>query len=120
MNNLDTPVCELLGIDYPIVLAGMGGASTPELAAAVSNAGGLGVLGAATCQPETLRSWIRRTRELTNRPFGVDTLLPASVRQQSAAETAPGDIPLKSHQRLRGCLHDHPRAGAAGRVRRQR
>jgi len=118
MNNLDTPVCELLGIDYPIVLAGMGGASTPELAAAVSNAGGLGVLGAATCQPETLRSWIRRTRELTNRPFGVDTLLPASVRQQSAAETAPGDIPLKRHHDFAAAFMTthglEPPAGSAG------
>ncbi len=54
-----TRVCEILGIEYPIVLAGMGGASTPELAAAVSNAGGLGVLGAAGCGPKLLRDWIR-------------------------------------------------------------
>jgi NAD(P)H-dependent flavin oxidoreductase YrpB (nitropropane dioxygenase family) len=79
--SLHTRVCEILGIEYPIVLAGMGGASTPELAAAVSNAGGLGVLGAAGCGPKMLRDWIRRTRELTDKPFGVDTLLPASVRR---------------------------------------
>jgi len=83
---LHSPICELFGIEYPIVLAGMGGASTPELAAAVSNAGGLGVLGAAACQPEQLRDWIRRTREMTDKPFGVDTLLPASVRR--AAQVA--------------------------------
>ncbi|MGE0732741.1 MAG: NAD(P)H-dependent flavin oxidoreductase [Acidimicrobiia bacterium] len=76
---LRTPICDLFGIDYPIVLAGMGGASGPELAAAVSNAGGLGVLGAAACPPDELDEWIRRTRSLTDRPFGVDTLLPASV-----------------------------------------
>lgn len=86
--NLKTRVCEILEIEYPIVLAGMGGASGPELAAAVSNAGGLGVLGAAACGPKQLREWIRRTRELTDKPFGVDTLLPASVRR--AAETAHG------------------------------
>ncbi len=79
---LKTSICDLLNIEYPIVLAGMGGASTPELAAAVSNAGGLGVLGAAACGPSRLRDWIRRTRELTDKPFGVDTLLPASVRRQ--------------------------------------
>lgn len=79
---LRTRICDLLNIDYPIVLAGMGGASTPELAAAVSNAGGLGVLGAASCGPTRLRDWIKRTRELTDKPFGVDTLLPASVRRQ--------------------------------------
>lgn len=76
---LRTPICDLFEIDYPIVLAGMGGASGPELAAAVSNAGGLGVLGAAACPPDELDGWIRRTRMLTDRPFGVDTLLPASV-----------------------------------------
>jgi len=44
---LHTPLCDTLGIKYPILLAGMGGASTPELAAAVSNAGGVGILEAA-------------------------------------------------------------------------
>ena len=78
---LHTRVCALLGIETPILLAGMGRASTPELAAAVSNAGGLGVLGAASCGPNQLRAWIRRMRELTDRPLGVDTLLPASVRR---------------------------------------
>ena len=78
---LHSRVCDILGIDYPIVLAGMGGASGPELAAAVSNAGGLGVLGAAACGPKQLREWIQRTRALTDKPFGVDTLLPASVRR---------------------------------------
>ena len=80
---LHSRICDLLEIEVPIVLAGMGGASTPELAAAVSNAGGLGVLGAAACGPNRLRNWIERTRELTNKPFGVDTLLPASVRRGS-------------------------------------
>jgi NAD(P)H-dependent flavin oxidoreductase YrpB (nitropropane dioxygenase family) len=79
--NLHSRVCEILEIEKPIVLAGMGGASSPALAAAVSNAGGLGVLGAAGCGPNQLRRWIRETRELTDRPFGVDTLLPASVRR---------------------------------------
>lgn len=80
---LRSRICELLNIEYPIVLAGMGGASVPALAAAVSNAGGLGVLGAAACAPQRLRAWIRQTRELTDKPFGVDTLLPASVRRGS-------------------------------------
>ena len=78
---MNTRVCEILGIEKPIVLAGMGGASCPALAAAVSNAGGLGVLGAAGCGPSMLREWIQETRELTDKPFGVDTLLPASVRR---------------------------------------
>lgn len=90
---LRSRVCDLLKIEYPIVLAGMGGASVPALAAAVSNAGGLGVLGAAACSPDRLRAWIRQTRELTDKPFGVDTLLPASVRRGAKPETgaAPAD-----------------------------
>ena len=59
-----TPLCDLLDIEYPILLAGMGGGSGPELAAAVSNAGGLGVLGAAACSPAMLDEWITRTRKL--------------------------------------------------------
>lgn len=85
-----TPLCDLFDIEYPVLLAGMGGASVPELAAAVSNAGGLGILGAAACSPEMLDEWITRTRSLTDRPFGVDTLLPASVpkNMQSLADDA--------------------------------
>ncbi len=89
---LRTGICELFGIEHPIVLAGMGGASTPRLVAAVSNAGGLGVLGAAACGPRQLRAWIEETRRLTDRPFGVDTLLPASVRRR-AYERAAGPPP---------------------------
>ena len=83
-----TRICDLLEIEHPILLAGMGGASTPELAAAVSNAGGLGVLGAAACGPRQLREWIQRTRALTDKPFGVDTLLPASVRRQAQLDSS--------------------------------
>jgi NAD(P)H-dependent flavin oxidoreductase YrpB (nitropropane dioxygenase family) len=85
-----SPLCDLFDIEHPILLAGMGGGSGPELAAAVSNAGGLGVLGAAACSPEQLDDWITQTRKLTDRPFGVDTLLPASVPQnmQSLADDA--------------------------------
>ena len=88
--SLHNRVCDLFGIEVPIVLAGMGGASTPRLAAAVSNAGGLGILGAAACGPAELRSWIEETRSLTDRPFGVDTLLPASVRRGKSTKAPPG------------------------------
>jgi enoyl-[acyl-carrier protein] reductase II len=73
---LHTPVCDLFGIRYPIVLAGMGGVSMAELVAAVSNAGGLGVLGAAMLNPDALRAEIRKTRSLTDKPFAVDLLAP--------------------------------------------
>jgi NAD(P)H-dependent flavin oxidoreductase YrpB (nitropropane dioxygenase family) len=98
--SLHTPICDVLGIEVPIVLAGMGGASTPKLAAAVSNAGGLGILGAAACQPDELRAWIAETRRLTNKPFGVDTLLPASVRRAKTLEPSKGPSPLDKLPKL--------------------
>ncbi|MBI3628322.1 MAG: nitronate monooxygenase [Candidatus Rokubacteria bacterium] len=71
---LHTPLCDLLGIQYPICQAGMGFVARSDLAAAVSEAGGLGVLAAAHCTPSELRAEIRRVRDGTNRPFGVDIL----------------------------------------------
>jgi enoyl-[acyl-carrier protein] reductase II len=73
---LRTPLCDLFGIDVPIILAGMGGVSMAPLVAAVSNAGGLGVMGAANLSPDGLREEIRKTRELTKKPFAVDLLAP--------------------------------------------
>jgi nitronate monooxygenase len=102
---MKTPICELLDIEVPIVLAGMGGASNPALAAAVSNAGGLGILGAATLGPEELREWIVETRRLTDRPFGVDTLLPASVRRDSARQTE-GPSPMDQLDEQRAFARD--------------
>jgi len=69
-------ISERLGIDYPIMLAGMGGVSASRLVAAVSNAGGLGVIGGAMMSPRLLREEIRAVRTLTDRPFGVDLLAP--------------------------------------------
>ncbi len=87
-------VCDILGIQHPILLAGMGGASTPKLAAAVSEAGGMGVLGAAACGPKQLREWIREIRSYTDKPFAVDTLLPASVRRNDGAKNSEGPSPM--------------------------
>ena len=78
-SRLRTPLCKKLGIEVPVFCAGMGGAVGPELTAAVSNAGGLGVLGGTGVEVEKLRGWIRRTKELTDRPFGLDLILPANV-----------------------------------------
>ena len=71
-----TPICDTFGIEYPIFLAGMGGVSTAPLVAAVSEAGGLGIICGATMGVDDLRVQIRRTRELTDRPFAVDLLAP--------------------------------------------
>ena len=73
---LHTPICDFFGIEYPIFLAGMGGVSTSAVTAAVSNAGGLGILGGATMSVELLREEIKKTKELTDKPFAVDLLAP--------------------------------------------
>ncbi|HLB27425.1 MAG TPA: nitronate monooxygenase family protein [Dehalococcoidia bacterium] len=73
---LRTPICDILGIEYPVVLAGMGGVARHRLVAAISDAGGLGIIGAATMGPDELREEIGKVRELTDKPFGVDILLP--------------------------------------------
>ena len=76
---ITTPVTQLLGIQHPVLLAGMGHTAGPDLVAAVSNAGGLGVLGGYSYTPEFLREAIREVKKRLNRPdlpFGVDLLLP--------------------------------------------
>jgi nitronate monooxygenase len=71
-----TRLAELLRTDFPIVQAPMAGTTTPELVAAVSNAGALGSLGASTLEPDALRMAIRRIRGLTERPFAVNLFAP--------------------------------------------
>ena len=72
---LRTRICTLLGIEHPIVLGGMGNATSPELVAAVSTAGGLGVLGATRQNPEELARDAAAIRAATTRPFGLNLLL---------------------------------------------
>src|SRR3954468_13425466 len=79
-----TRLTEALGIEHPVVLAGMGGVSYHRLAAAVSEAGGFGCLGASTMSSDQMVEEIRRTRELTDKPFGVDLL--TAVPQDMAAQ----------------------------------
>ena len=78
-STLHTPLCDLLGIRYPICQAGMAFVARSSLAAAVSTAGGLGVIAAAHGTPALLRDEIRRVRDLTDKPFGVDVLF-ATIR----------------------------------------
>ena len=82
--SLHTPLCDLLGVKHPIMLAGMGGVSYAELAAAVSNAGGYGVLGMAGRNPDFIREEMRKVKSLTDKPFGVD-LLAASPESLTAS-----------------------------------
>lgn len=81
-----TDLTRMLNIRYPILQAGMaGGPTTPALVAAVSNAGGLGHLGAAYLTPEQLRGVIREIKQLTDHPFGVNLFVPA---QPQVSETS--------------------------------
>jgi nitronate monooxygenase len=105
---LRTKLCDMLGIDYPILSAGMGptligertGAPV-ELVVAVSEAGGLGVLGGSGFTVEELRDAIREIKKLTDKPFGVDLLLPKNLDLggglgQKGPEQLPLSLVLKS------------------------
>lgn len=81
---LHTPLCDLLGVPHPIMLAGMGGVSFAEVCAAVSEAGGFGSLGMAGMTPQFIEQQMLRVRELTDKPFGVD-LLAAQPESLTAA-----------------------------------
>ena len=72
---MKTRITELLQIEYPIIQGGMAWVAEHRLAAAVSNAGGLGIIGAASAPPEVVREEIRKCKELTDRPFGVNIML---------------------------------------------
>ena len=111
---LHTQLCDRLGIEFPIIQAGMGSFTSAELAAAVSNAGGLGSLGARVMYGdrtgEDLREQIARTRELTDRPFAVNHLVNQHFNEVAYAVTLeakpslvsfalgdPGDLVTRAH-----------------------
>jgi len=95
MTRLQTPVCELLGIEIPILQAGMAVYTSAELVAAVSNAGGLGIIGALGRTPDDLRDEIRRVRALTSKPFGVNHVL-CQVDDSSVELTLAQRVPVLS------------------------
>ncbi|MYD28730.1 MAG: nitronate monooxygenase [Dehalococcoidia bacterium] len=115
---LRTALCDLLGIEYPFILAGMGPVAggivgpvaTAELAAAISNGGGLGVLGGSGYGPERLREEIDKIRGLTDKPFGVDLLLPANYMGEAAKKPPPADprelVPAEVTDGLKAILAD--------------
>lgn len=72
---MKTRLCELLGIEYPIIQGGMAWVATSELAAAVSEAGGLGVIAAGGAPADVVRDEIKKARTLTDKPFGVNVML---------------------------------------------
>ncbi len=82
---LKTRVCDLLGIRHPIVLGGMGTATNPQLVAAVTNAGGLGILSASNQSADQQRQDVARIRELTSGSFGLNHLLFQAQEDRLAA-----------------------------------
>ena len=70
-----TPICDILNIQYPIIQGGMAWVATAELAAAVSEAGGLGIIGAGNAPASFLRGEIKKLKALTNKPYGVNVML---------------------------------------------
>jgi len=86
---LRTPLCDLLGIEYPIPQSGMRRVAGPDLVAEVSNAGGLGILAGLALSGEDLRAQIRRVRALTDKPFGVNLWLHGELRPPPQASSLP-------------------------------
>ncbi len=87
---IHTPICDMLGVEHPVLLAGMGGVSYAEVCAAVSAAGGFGSLGMAGISPRGIAEQMARVRDLTDKPFGVDLLT-----AQPESLTASVDVIIK-------------------------
>jgi enoyl-[acyl-carrier protein] reductase II len=89
-----TRVSRLLGIEYPIIQAGMIWASGWRLASAVSNAGGLGIIGAGSMRPDVLRAHIQQCKAATDKPFGVNLPLLYPDIDQLVAEVVASGVPI--------------------------
>lgn len=108
---LNTELCNLLGIKYPIFQGGMAWVATAELAAAVSEAGGLGIIGGGNAPPEVVRAQIKKTRSLTDKPFGVNVyymspfveeIIDVVVSEKVAVITTGAGNPGKHIAKLKG------------------
>jgi len=116
---LRTELCDMLGIEYPVMSAGMGpvagGAepvATADLVAAVSEAGGLGVIGGVAYNPDDLRAEINKVRAKTDKPFGVDLLLASNFLEKagsgptSATVPTPDLVPAETRDALKRMAED--------------
>lgn len=89
---MQTEVTRLLGIEVPVIQGGMAWVAEYHLAAAVSNAGGLGLIGAASAPAEWVRDQIRKAKELTDRPFGVNIMLMSPYAEEVAQVVVEEDV----------------------------
>ena len=96
---LRTPFCELIGIQHPILNVGFGLGAGPALAAAVSNAGGCGVLGFSGAPPEHITRLVAATRALTDRPFGVNMII-SGLEDPTAADAVRTRVQAMIAQRV--------------------
>src|ERR687890_2702588 len=125
---LRTPVCDVLGIKVPIMQAAIWPATSPELVAAVSEAGGLGSVGSVFESAESVERQIERVRELTERPFAVNHVVPlldedafeATLEAQPAVVSMalgdPGDLVERAHAAGAKVIHQVHTVGQACRV----
>lgn len=91
---IKSPICELLGITYPIFQGGMAWIADAELAAAVSNAGGLGLIAAMNSNGEQLREQIKKAKTLTDKPFGVNLMLMSPYIKEAVQVVCEEEIPV--------------------------
>jgi enoyl-[acyl-carrier protein] reductase II len=91
---MKTKITEMLQIEYPIIQGGMAWVAEHNLAAAVSSAGGLGIIGAANAPADVVRSEIRKVREKTDKPFGVNVMLLSPYAAEVALVAAEEKVPL--------------------------
>lgn len=112
---MTTPLCRRLGISHPVLLAGMaGGPTTPELVAAVSEAGGLGAFGITGMSPEAVTEAVRRARELTTAPIAVNVLVaPATAPDPSGRDPRPAIGRLREELGLPAAPPPPPAAATA-------
>ena len=91
---ITSPLCEMLGIQYPIFQGGMAWIADAKLAAAVSNAGGLGIISAMNAGPDYLREQIAMAKSLTDKPFGVNIMLQSPFADDVAKVVAEESVKI--------------------------
>ena len=91
---MKTEVTKLLGIEYPIIQGGMAWVAEYHLASAVSNAGGLGLIGAANAPADWVRDQVRKMKELTDKPFGVNIMLMSPYADEVASVMVEENVPV--------------------------
>ncbi len=104
---MKTEVTELLGIEYPIIQGGMAWVAEYHLAAAVSNAGGLGLIGAASAPAEWVREQIREAKKLTDKPFGVNIMMMSPYADEVAKVVVEEGVQGDDRCRISGKIYEN-------------